>query len=104
MARKLSLLEIRESSAQLSRLLSSLQHPLSPEGKRVLAAAKVGLQLIRDSRKDSKEKAVPKRKFSTAQSTREENLPDSIRELLALHRKVLGDDAHPTLPLRPDRA
>lgn len=100
MARKLSLHEIRESSAQLTRLLSSLQHPLSPEGKRVLAAAKVGLKLIRESRK---EKGVPKRKFTTAQKTREENFPDSIRELLELHRKVLGDE-HPTLPLRPDRS
>lgn len=100
MARQQSLQEIRDSSAQLSRLLSSLHHPLSPEGKRVLAAAKVGLQLIKEAREDMKK---PRKKPAGAQQTREENFPDSIRELLALHRKVAGDDAHPTLPLRPDR-
>ncbi len=101
MARKLSHQEIRESSAQLSRLLSSLQHPLSPEGKRVLAAAKVGIQLIKEARE---EKKTPRKKPRVAREVREENFPDSIRELLKHHRNTEGDDEHPTQPLRPDRA
>lgn len=101
MARKLSLQEIRESSAQLARLLASLQHPLSPEGKRVLAAARVGLQLIKEARE---EKSSQRKKPEGAQPTREENLPESIRELLAVHRNAGEDGEHPTQALRPDRA
>ncbi len=83
MARKLSIHELRGAKAQVSRLMGSLHYPLSPEGERVLKAANAGLKLIRDSK------------------VREENFPDSIRELLHLHRKEMGN-THPTQPLRPD--
>lgn len=85
MARKLSLKEIRGAREHVSRLMSSLQYPLSPEGKRVLKAANAGLKLIRDSR------------------VIEENFPDSIRDMLVMHRKEMSN-AHPTQPLRPDQA
>lgn len=84
MARKLSLSELRDSSvtAQVVRLLGSLQTPLSPEGRRVLKAADAGLKLIRNSQ------------------VHEENFPDSIRALLKQHR----EEPHPTEPLRPDHS
>lgn len=84
MARKLSPQQLQDSSvtAQVVRLLGSLQHPLSPEGRRVLRAADAGLRLVRDA------------------EVHEENFPDSIRELLKQYR----EEEHPTQALRPDRA
>lgn len=107
MARKLSMQDTAPSSdsrvAHLRRLFGSLQYPLSPEGERVLAAAKVGLKLIR---KDTPEKkSAPRAKPVKQPSSKvvEENLPASIREMLVLHRE-LDKNQHPTQPLRPDRA
>jgi|GEM_PF-6517821 len=101
MARKLSLRELRDSSmkSHIGRLMGSLHYPLSPEGERVLAAAKVGLQLIRERKTPEKK---TKRKVTDSRVV-EENFPDSIREMLKLHRNELSK-LHPTQPLRPDQA
>lgn len=107
MARKLSMHDSAPGTdsrvAHLKRLVGSLQYPLSPEGERVLAAAKVGLKLIR---KDMPEKKAPKSVKTIQRPSAkvvEENLPESIREMLVLHRQRDNND-HPTQPLRPDRA
>jgi hypothetical protein len=102
MARKLSIPGTDSREAQLRRLMSSIHYPLSPEGKRVLAAAKVGLQLIR--REASPERKVAaKKKPASSSNVIEENFPQSIREMLVQYRKQEEKNAHRTLPLRPDR-
>lgn len=106
MARKFSMQDSSRPDSQaahLKRLVSSLQYPLSPEGERVLAAAKVGLKLIR---KEAPEKKTGPKLVKSAQRPNsrviEENLPDSIREMLIMTREQ-ERNGHPVQPLRPDR-
>jgi len=108
MSRKLSIHESSGSCpdsrvAHLRRLFGSLQYPLSPEGERVLAAAKVGLRLIRKEAPVKKKPGLKKPSIYTGPKVVEENFPDSIREMLKLHRKETNDE-HRTQPLRPDHA
>ena len=83
---------------EFRRLVQSLHYPLSPEGKRVLAAAKVGLRLIQERTEEVKrakravlpqlhvQRQKPARAVAGGTPLCENKLPSCIQEMLAKHR------------------
>lgn len=108
MARKLALSELtiplQADVARFQRMLRSPEHHLSPEGRRVLAAARVGLQLLNERTEEvrrARASIVPQlharrnlRSRAVAGGTPvcESNLPGCIQEMLTEYRRSVAGD------------
>jgi hypothetical protein len=90
MARKFAL---PPEISHLERMLRSLEGPLSPEGKRVLAAARAGIEMLTHRKEEVPQLHVARRKralrsVSGGAPLREDMLPDRIREMLEQCRRA----------------
>jgi hypothetical protein len=93
MARKFASAPSDPQVSQLARMLRSLEGPLAPEARRVLAAARVGLKLLEARKQKSDVPSLHERRErlrSVAGGTplQEEQLPGCIQSMLAQYRAL----------------